>query len=268
MRDDGESQSKHAVQKLDGHAAKPAEVQRLQRAEDPLPRPALFRRRVGEQLTVAAELIRRRERDPSRRAHTHLHDLARSTDVLDKYAGKLRIGRAALHIGDHASDVGDRGGAFVRPGRRAEQHAYRLGSVTVVSGQRKDADNQRGEAEQGARNAHDDVERQPPYTQSIVQIRLLQPPRSAPAQGECVLEYARMRQQAGNERGEQGNTGQADQIQSPCARQVKLHVKLGDELRPRRRRPHHQPAVLVGQPLAFVAGFMVVVFDLQPLRDT
>ena len=57
------------------------------------------------------------------------------------------------------------------------------------------------------------------------------------------------------------NAGQADEIQSPRARKVKLHVQLGDELRPRRATSRDQPPFASASHLAFVAGFMVVVGD-------
>ena len=67
-----------------------------------------------------------------------------------------------------------------------------------------------------------------------MQIRLLQAPCAAAPQAEGVLEDARMREDAGDQDGQQRDAGQPDEHRAPCPRQVERDVEVDQKFAERR----------------------------------
>ena len=215
-------------------------------------------------LAVTVEIVGVGEGEVPRRAHTEMHDLAGLADVLDLRADKDCVRVCALHLPDHAGEVGERGGRLVRPGPRTEQGRESLLRISLVGRKCQHTDDQRREAEQGTGERHGDVERQSPDAEPIVQVGLLQALRPAPAQRKRILEDARVRQQAGHEGRQQSHAREPDDEHAPGSRQVQVDVQVGEELGPWRLGAHDEASVRVGQPAAFDACLVVVIADDQP----
>ena len=109
-----------------------------------------------------------------------------------------------------------------------------LGRIALEHREADCADDDGAEAKQGACQRYGEVEGQRPHADAVVQIGLLQAPRPAEPQVEGIAEDARMREQAGDERGEQRDADQAHQIQKRGEGEAQTAMPLEHRPHPRR----------------------------------